>query len=86
MMTEMFVIQMTHHRAIGDDFPYYYKGQNRSGENCFDYRKNTAKRYSLKEEAGVTSRCMPFEQEQVDEVCVCCGKPAKKMIYWGIAY
>lgn len=40
----------------------------------------------MKEEAGVTSRCMPFAQEQVDEVCVCCGKPAKKMIYWGIAY
>lgn len=51
MMTEMFVIQMMHHRAIGDDLPYYYKGQDRSGENCFDYRKNTAKRYSLKEEA-----------------------------------
>jgi prolyl-tRNA synthetase len=40
----------------------------------------------MKEEAGVTSRCMPFAQEQVSETCVCCGKPAKKMIYWGIAY
>ena len=40
----------------------------------------------LKEEAGVTSRCMPFEQEELAETCVCCGKPAKKMVYWGKAY
>ncbi|MBQ8494252.1 MAG: proline--tRNA ligase [Clostridia bacterium] len=40
----------------------------------------------LKEEAGVTSRCMPFEQEQLAETCVCCGKPAHKMVYWGKAY
>ena len=41
----------------------------------------------LKEEAEITSRCMPFEdQEQVAETCVCCGKPAKKLVYWGKAY
>ncbi len=41
----------------------------------------------LKEEAEITSRCMPFEdQEQVSETCVCCGKPAKKLVYWGKAY
>lgn len=40
----------------------------------------------LKEEAGVTSRCMPFEQEHVGDTCVCCGKPAKTMVYWGKAY
>lgn len=40
----------------------------------------------MKELAGVTSRCMPFEQEHLSDTCVCCGKPAKKMIYWGVAY
>ena len=40
----------------------------------------------LKDEAGVSSRCMPFEQEAVGETCVCCGKPAHKMVYWGKAY
>ena len=40
----------------------------------------------MKEEAGVSSRCMPFEQERVSDVCVCCGKPARHMIYWGVAY
>ncbi|MBR1849261.1 MAG: proline--tRNA ligase [Lachnospiraceae bacterium] len=40
----------------------------------------------IKEELSVTSRCMPFEQEQISDVCVCCGKPAKKMVYWGRAY
>ena len=40
----------------------------------------------LKEVVGVTSRCMPFAQEEVAEACVCCGKPAKKLVYWGKAY
>ena len=40
----------------------------------------------LKEVAGVSSRCMPFEQEHLADTCVCCGKPAKTMVYWGKAY
>ena len=40
----------------------------------------------IKEELAATSRCMPFEQENLSDTCVCCGKPAKKMVYWGRAY
>ena len=40
----------------------------------------------IKEETAATSRCIPFEQEQISDVCVCCGRPAKKMVYWGRAY
>ena len=40
----------------------------------------------LKEEAGVTSRCMPFAQEKLSDTCICCGRPAKAMVYWGKAY
>lgn len=40
----------------------------------------------IKEEAGLSSRCMPFEQEHLSDKCVCCGKPAKTMAYWGKAY
>lgn len=40
----------------------------------------------MKEVAGMSSRCIPFAQEKLDTVCACCGKPADKMIYWGIAY
>ena len=40
----------------------------------------------MKEEAGMSSRCIPFEQEDLGDTCPCCGKPAKHMIYWGIAY
>ena len=41
---------------------------------------------TIKEKLAVTSRCMPFNQEQLSETCVCCGKPATKMVYWGKAY
>ncbi len=40
----------------------------------------------LKEVADVTSRCMPFDSEYVGDTCVCCGKKATKMVYWGKAY
>lgn len=40
----------------------------------------------IKEKLSVTSRCMPFEQEKLADTCVCCGKPAAKMVYWGKAY
>lgn len=40
----------------------------------------------IKEDTTATSRCIPFEQERLSETCVCCGKPAKKLVYWGKAY
>ena len=40
----------------------------------------------LKEVAGVSSRCIPFEQEQIGDTCPVCGKHAEKMVYWGKAY
>ncbi len=46
-------------------------------ENCED---------EVKAQTGVGSRCIPFEQQVLSEKCVCCGKPAKAMVYWGKAY
>ena len=42
----------------------------------------------MKEIRGTKSRCIPFEQEQehVSDTCICCGKPAKTMVVWGIQY
>ena len=41
---------------------------------------------AIKDETGATTRCMPFEQEHLSDVCVHCGKPAKSMVYFGKAY
>ena len=40
----------------------------------------------IKDDTTATSRCMPFAQEDISPVCVCCGRPAKKLVYWGKAY
>ena len=40
----------------------------------------------IKELTGAKSRCIPFEQEHLSDKCVCCGKPATKMVYWGRQY
>ena len=41
---------------------------------------------SLREQAGVTTRCIPREQENIADCCVCCGQPAEHMVYFGKAY
>ena len=40
----------------------------------------------LKEECDVTSRCIPFGVKPTGNRCVCCGREAKKLVYWGKAY
>lgn len=40
----------------------------------------------IKEDTSATARCIPFEDGNSEGVCVCCGKPAKKLVYWGKAY
>ncbi len=40
----------------------------------------------MKEKAGMSSRCIPFNQEHLDDVCPVCGKSAKCEVYWGVAY
>lgn len=40
----------------------------------------------VKELTGAGSRCIPFEQENINDKCVCCGEPAKHMVLWGKAY
>lgn len=41
---------------------------------------------AIKEKTAATSRCIPFEQEHISDTCICCGKPAKHMVYWSRAY
>ncbi len=64
-------------KDIADNKPGFIKAMWCGDRACED---------KLKEEAGVTSRCIPFEQENLSDTCVCCGKPATKMLYWGKAY
>ena len=40
----------------------------------------------IKELTNIKSRCIPFEEEHIGDTCVCCGKPAKHMLYWGRQY
>ena len=40
----------------------------------------------IKDLTGAKSRCMPFEQEHLGDICVCCGKKADKMVVWGRQY
>ncbi len=60
---------------------------NRSGYIKAMWCGETACEEQLKDETGgVKSRCVPFVQEQLSDVCACCGKPAKHMVIWGRQY
>ena len=64
-------------KDIADNKPGFIKAMWCGDRECED---------KLKDEVGITSRCIPFEQEHISDICVCCGKPAKHMLYWGKAY
>ncbi len=64
-------------KEIADNKPGFIRAMWCGDRECED---------KLKEVAGVTSRCIPFEQEVISDTCVCCGKKADKMLYWGKAY
>lgn len=40
----------------------------------------------IKEEIGVTSRCIPFKQVKLDNKCICCNKPSDTMVLFGKSY
>ena len=64
-------------KDIADNKPGFIRAMWCGDRECED---------KLKEVAGVTSRCIPFEQKELSDTCVCCGKKAKHMLYWGKAY
>ena len=65
-------------KEIAENKPGFIRGMWCEDRACED---------KIKEDLAVTSRCMPFnDQEQIAETCVCCGKPAHKLVYWGKAY
>lgn len=47
---------------------------------------NRACEDKIKEETGLTSRCMPFDEQGKTGKCVCCGEKADKLVYWGKQY
>ena len=40
----------------------------------------------IHEETGAKSRCIPFNQENLGNKCVYCGRDAEKMVIWGRQY
>ena len=64
-------------KEIADNKPGFIKAMWCGCRECED---------KIKEYAGVTSRCIPFESEKISDTCVVCGKKADKMLYWGKAY
>ena len=63
--------------ALAENGDGFIKGMWCGDEACED---------KVKEVTGVGSRCLPLEQEKIGDTCICCGKPADKLIYWGKAY
>ena len=64
-------------KALEDNGDGFVKAMWCGDDECED---------KVKELTGVGSRCIPLEQENVSDVCVCCGKPAKKLVVWAKAY
>jgi prolyl-tRNA synthetase len=90
MQKEMLERARTHrdaHTYVATDFEEFKDTiKNKPGFVKAMWCGDVACEEKIKEETTATSRCMPFEQEEISKTCVCCGKPAKSMVYWGKAY
>lgn len=78
-------LEKTHVATSLDDFlslaqskPGFIKAMWCGNSECEDKLKDLT--------GGVKSRCIPFEEEHLSNTCVCCGKSAKHMVYWGRQY
>ncbi len=63
---------------IADETPGFIKAMWCGDKECEEKIKDVT--------GGVKSRCIPFEEEHLSDKCVCCGKEAKHMVYWGKQY
>lgn len=63
---------------IAANKPGYIKAMWCGDVECEDKLKDVT--------GGVKSRCIPFVEDHISDVCVCCGKPAKHMVVWGRQY
>ncbi len=63
---------------IAEKHPGFIKAMWCGDSECEDKLKD--------ETGGVKSRCIPFVEEKLSDVCVCCGKPAHHMVVWGRQY
>ena len=70
-------VNMDEFSAICENNPGFIKAMWCGDRACED---------QIKEKTSATSRCIPFEREKLADTCVCCGKPARHMVYWGKAY
>jgi len=63
---------------IAENHPGFIKAMWCGDSACEDTLKD--------ETGGVKSRCIPFVEDHISDVCVCCGKPAKHMVVFGRQY
>ena len=65
-------------KEIADTKPGFIRAMWCGDSECEDKLKDIT--------GGVKSRCIPFEEENISDTCVCCGKKAKHMVVWGRQY
>lgn len=70
-------VNMDEMEKILNETPGFVKAMYCGNEEC---------EITIKDRMAATARCIPFEQEQISDKCVCCQKEAKHMVYWGRAY
>ena len=77
--------EKTHTALTYEEFLNYSK--NEGGFIKAMWCGDSACEEKIKDETGgVKSRCIPFKEEHLADTCVCCGRPAKHMVYWGKQY
>ena len=67
-----------------DEFKEIYK--TKDGFTKVMLCSNPECELKIKEEIGVSSRCIPFVQTKITNTCICCNKPTDTMVIFGKSY
>lgn len=76
--------QKTYSAKTMDEFKDIYK--NKEGFTKAMLCNNPECELKIKEEVGVSSRCIPFVQNKITNKCICCNKPTDTMVIFGKSY
>ena len=86
--------QLAHTRSIDEQADFYAfftpknseKPENHGGFAHSHWCGDAACEAKIKGDLTVTIRCLPFDAEQEDGACICCGQPSSRRVVFAKAY
>ena len=78
--------EKTYTAKSAEEFKEIAENKDKSGFIKAMWCGDQACEEKIKDEYAITSRNIPFEGKKISDTCICCGRKAEHLVYWGRAY